>query len=253
MLALEVMIEEAGAGGLIRQVLTSRAGVSPVHLDAVCDSLAMSGRAVAVGKLLVAPAHLRSIEGELLVAVEAYHRAHPLDDGLPREEARERVGRRASAAVFDYVIVGLVTKGTIVATGKLALASHRISLSPDEESVRDGIDRLFRDGGLTPPDVTDLAETIGANPVVVERMLQLLVRQRRLEKIDSLMFHVDPLGRLKDEVRALKSVTKNDPVRIDVAAFKERYGVTRKYAIPLLGYLDRERVTRRVGRDRILI
>ena len=252
-LALEVMIEEAGGEGLSRQVLTSRAGVSPIHLDAVCDALAVSGRAVAVGDLLVSPAHLRSIEGELLAAVETYHRTHPLDDGLPREEARGRVGRRASAEVFDYVVVGLVTKGTIVATGKLALASHRISLSPEEKSVRDGIDRLFRDGGLTPPDVTDLAETLGANSAVVERMLQLLVRQRRLEKIDSLMFHVEPLGRLKDEVRAMKSVTKNDPVRIDVAAFKERYGVTRKYAIPLLGYLDRERVTRRVGRGRILI
>ena len=251
-LAVEIMIEEAGGRGLTRQVLTARAGVPPGHLDAVRDALATAGRAVVVGDLLVAPERLGSIERELLATVEAYHRAHPLEDGLPREEARERVGRRASAAVFDHVIVGLVAKGTIVATGQLALASHRISLSADEERVREDIDRFFRDGGLTPPGAAQLAEMLGASPTVVERMVRLLLRQRRLEKIDALMFHVEPLGRLKDEVRALKSGA-SDPVRIDVATFKERYGVTRKYAIPLLGYLDRERVTRRVGRERIVL
>ena len=44
-----------------------------------------------------------------------------------------------------------------------------------------------------------------------------------------------------------------EPARIDVATFKERFGVTRKFAIPLLEYLDRERVTRRVGDARVVL
>jgi selenocysteine-specific elongation factor len=40
---------------------------------------------------------------------------------------------------------------------------------------------------------------------------------------------------------------------IDVGRFKELTGVSRKYAIPLLEYLDRERVTRRVGNERIIL
>jgi selenocysteine-specific elongation factor len=40
---------------------------------------------------------------------------------------------------------------------------------------------------------------------------------------------------------------------LDVAVFKEEFGVTRKFAIPLLEYLDRERLTRRVGEKRVLI
>jgi selenocysteine-specific elongation factor len=82
-------------------------------------------------------------------------------------------------------------------------------------------------------------------------MVKLLLRQKTLVRIDDLLFHADTLARLKAEVAALK--TGAQPARVDVAAFKERYGVTRKFAIPLLEYLDRERVTRRVGDYRIVL
>ena len=79
-------------------------------------------------------------------------------------------------------------------------------------------------------------------------MAALLVRQKTLVKIDALLFHAEALTRLKAEVRGL-----NKDARIDVPAFKARYGVTRKFAIPLLEYLDRERVTRRVGDSRVVL
>jgi selenocysteine-specific elongation factor len=65
------------------------------------------------------------------------------------------------------------------------------------------------------------------------------------------MFHADALVALKADVRGLK--TAGQEARVDVAAFKERYGVSRKYAIPLLEYLDRERVTRRMGDARVIL
>ena len=66
--------------------------------------------------------------------------------------------------------------------------------------------------------------------------------------MDSLLFHAEALAGLKADVRALKG-----SARVDVSAFKERYGISRKYAIPLLEYLDRERVTRRVGDSRVVL
>jgi selenocysteine-specific elongation factor len=69
-------------------------------------------------------------------------------------------------------------------------------------------------------------------------------------KLDTMLFHASALQALKDGVRALKTAgTKT----VDVAAFKERYAITRKYAIPLLEYLDRERVTRRAGDSRVIL
>ena len=71
-------------------------------------------------------------------------------------------------------------------------------------------------------------------------------------RVDDLIFHSEALARLRSGVAALKDAA-GQPARIDVAAFKERYGISRKYAIPLLEYLDRERITRRVGDFRVVI
>ena len=81
---------------------------------------------------------------------------------------------------------------------------------------------------------------------------KLLQRQKTLVKVDALWFHDEALRRLKAEVSALKTA-EGEAVRIDVATFKERYGVSRKFAIPLLEYLDRERITRRLGESRVVL
>jgi selenocysteine-specific elongation factor len=86
----------------------------------------------------------------------------------------------------------------------------------------------------------------------VDRIAKLLVRQKILVKVDALLFHAEALAQLKIEVRGLKESAGGN-AKVDVAAFKARYGITRKYAIPLLEYLDRERVTRRVGDARVVL
>jgi selenocysteine-specific elongation factor len=87
---------------------------------------------------------------------------------------------------------------------------------------------------------------------VADRMLKLLQRQKVLVRVDVLLFHDEALKQLKAEVTALKT-SAGAATRIDVATFKERFGVTRKFAIPLLEYLDRERVTRRTGDTRVVL
>jgi selenocysteine-specific elongation factor len=79
------------------------------------------------------------------------------------------------------------------------------------------------------------------------------VRQKTLVRVDTLVFHEAALRQLREDVASMKQASAGAAVTLDVAAFKDRYGMTRKYAIPLLEYLDRERVTRRVGDSRIVI
>jgi selenocysteine-specific elongation factor len=81
-------------------------------------------------------------------------------------------------------------------------------------------------------------------------VLKLLLRARSIVKVDTLYFHASVLEQLKSDVRALKA---QPDARVDVGAFKERYGISRKFAIPLLEFLDRERVTKRVGDARIVL
>ena len=167
---------------------------------------------------------------------------------MPREEVRERIFGRSGAAVFDHVLSELTTGKKLTGRDRLALAGHRVSLSADEQQAHAAIERVFREAGLTPPDPASVAASANVPAPIAERMAGLLLREKTLVKVDALLFHADALARLKEEVRALE---KN--ARVDVAAFKQRYGVTRKFAIPLLEYLDRERVTRRVGDSRVVL
>jgi selenocysteine-specific elongation factor len=195
------------------------------------------------------PAVLQTLRGQLLRLVSEYHDAHPLETGISREEVRERLSRRATAALFDDLVDTLVGEGAVVATDHLALSSHRIAISSDEATLKDRLAELFRGAGLSPPDMAEAATSAGGTFEQAGRMLKLLIREATLVRVEALVFHRDTLEQLKDDVRRLKAGA-TDPVEIDVKAFKERFAVTRKYAIPLLGYLDQQRVTRRVGNAR---
>jgi len=250
--AIAAMIDERGAAGLPVTALPARAGVAPGACEATVARLVSAGLAARAGDLLVAPRVATNLRERLLAELAAHHRAEPLSEGVPREELRARVSGRADPAVFSMLIADLVAGGRVVARDRVALAGHSVSLTPDEARARDAIEAAVRAGGLKPPDAADLAALVGAGQPVVDRMVSLLVRQKVLVRLDTLLYHAAALAGLKADVAALKGGSA-EPPRLDVAAFKDRYGITRKYAIPLLEFLDRERVTRRVGESRIVL
>ncbi|MBI3402318.1 MAG: selenocysteine-specific translation elongation factor [Acidobacteria bacterium] len=250
--AARVMIDGAGAAALPVRALTSRAGIDPRERDAHVDALVAGGHAVRAGEVLVAPRVLKDLTGAIVATLGEHHRAEPLSDGIPREALRERVFRRGHRAVFERALTDLVEAQTVAVRDRVALTTHRPALSAAEERTRLAIEQALRDGGLTPPDAAAIATSSGAPAAVVDRILKLLTRQKVLVRVDTLVFHGEALKRLKADVAGLKAAA-GAGARIDVATFKERFGVTRKFAIPLLEYLDRERVTRRVGDARVIL
>lgn len=248
--AVRSFVDERGAAGLERRALGSRAGLDDRSAAGVIEKLVAARGVTVVGDLLVATGEIERLSRELLAALKAHHGAQPLSEGLPREEARERLFGKASPAVFEHVLERLSRQ--VVARDRLALAEHQVSLSPEEAAASDALLRAYRDAGLAPPDLAAAAASAGVPADVADRVTKLLFRQKTLVKLDVLIFHADALAKLKAEVRALKG-TGAGGGKVDVAAFKERYGITRKYAIPLLEYLDRERVTRRVGDARVVL
>jgi selenocysteine-specific elongation factor len=250
--AAAVMVADAGKAGLPVTALVSRVGIDPRHVDAHVQALVADHRAVRAGDTLVTPGVFDALKASIVAMLTEHHRKQPLSDGVPREEARERLFGRGHPAVFERALEELAAAGGIFVRDRLALATHRVELSPEEEKARAAIEPAFRSGGLTPPDLATLQTQAGVAAPVVDRVLRLLQRQKVLVKLDTLWFHDDALKKLKAEVAELKA-SAGAGARIDVGTFKERFGVTRKFAIPLLEYLDRERVTRRVGDARVIL
>lgn len=249
--AIALMVEERGPAGLATTALTARAGVPPPHVPATIERLRARGLVDHVHGVLLAPGLRQALAERLEALVRGHHAANPLSEGLAREEARERLFAHAVPVLFDQVLADLAAAGRVTGRERLAEAGHAVSLSPRESEARDVIERELRNGGVKPAEPAAIAAAHGIGADVSERVLALLVRQKVAVKIGGLYFHQATLDRLKDEVRALKVAGAG--IRVDVASFKERFGISRKFAIPLLEYLDRERVTRRAGEARIVL
>jgi selenocysteine-specific elongation factor len=252
-LAIVRMIHDSGPAALPIDRLLPRAGVAPPDLPALVARLEQSGQVSVATDRLVANEIVKERGDRLVALVAEFHKTQPLADGLPREEARERLFARAHPNVFELVLQGLGEANRLVVRDRLALPGHRLELTPEESRARATIEAAYKASGLKPPDAATLAAEKRLSQKVVEKMMSLLVRQKVLARIETLVFHVDALQELKQDIQALKGAAPNGRATVDVATFKDRYGVTRKFAIPLLEWLDRERVTRRVGDTRVVL
>jgi selenocysteine-specific elongation factor len=248
--AAAILIEEAGPRGLAAGALVWRAGLAPDVLEASLERLTAAGRAERVGPAIVAPRVLAELKASILAFLGRHHREQPDSDGPSREEVRMRLFRRGAPAVFDRAVEELARTNQVAARDRLTLAAHRIALSPEEERAQEAIETTLRDAGLTPPDAAALAARAGLPASAAERIVRQLQKQKRIVRIEGWLFHADVLAELKARIAGMKT---EPATRIDVATFKETFGVTRKFAIPLLEYLDRERVTRRVGEARLIL
>ncbi len=246
--AVCVWLAEAGGRGIDTRVLMRRAGLDADAAGREEAALVETGRAVSAGGRVFDRDLAASLAEAVTVALRAFHQAEPDEDGMFREALRERVAGRAALALFDAVLAGLGADGVVTGAERVALAAHRPVRSAAEERLATDVLTAFRRAGLTPPDPAALAGSLGLASPALERLLQRLVRERRLARLADVYFHPEGLEALKREVRGLGATST-----IDVATFKARYALTRKFAIPLLEWLDRERVTRRVGDRRVVI
>ncbi|MBI1874364.1 MAG: selenocysteine-specific translation elongation factor [Acidobacteria bacterium] len=244
--ALAWMIEEAGSAGLPVRRVIARAGVAPHEVPPTIDRLIAGKHATVAGQLLLAPNVIEHLKQQLVAALRAHHQTDLLSEGLPREEARVRIFGRAGPGVFERALEDLVRDQAIEVRDKIALRGHRVSLSAEEQRAMTTIEDAYRNAGLKPIEQAAVAPELRLPTDVADRMIKLLVRQKKLMRVDTLLFHESALRQLKEDVTTLKRHATG-ATQIDVATFKQRYGITRKFAIPLLEYLDRERITRRVG------
>ena len=197
-------------------------------------------------KWLIPLAWLNDVVRLLTEEVAAYHKANPLQPGCPRETLRGRVLPEAPAFLLDAALdraPHLVREGEVV-----RLDTHKVAFSGEEEEALATMETLFEHGGLAVPSLKEVLAKSGVEEARARTLLQILLRKGRLVRISpELVYHPSALARLREFMTSRKGQ------RFGVPEFKEWTGISRKYAIPLLEFLDRTRVTRRVDDQRIVL
>ena len=241
---LEQLVKES-EGGIGVAELVRRTGV----MSAEIENLAVAGPVkIGAGQAawFVNAAWFAGARERIEQRLAAFHKAQPLAPGMQREEMRSRELGGVPVAVLDAILAS--AKTVVSEAENLRLASHKLNLKTDESEAVAKIEAAFERAGLAGPSTNDVLAASGIEVNRARPLLQILLRQQKLIKVgDELLFHHTALA----ELRRILSEHKGE--RFTVGGFKDWTGVSRKYSIPLLEYLDRMRVTRRKGDERLVL
>jgi len=241
--------------GLTLEEIVARTGWTADEISATAKNLLDSGSVKAISTeplVLLAKRNFDEVQQKINVRVEKFHKENPLLPGISREDLRSNLGKRVRPEAFRAALDDLIAQTKLDVQGEIVKrAGATITLDPEEARAKEQIEKAFAAAGLAVPSVKEVLSKLPVEPKRAEKILQILLRDKVLVRVTpELIFHRDALAQLRDRLSVFK---KNKGERISVPIFKELTGITRKYAIPLLEYLDRERVTRRAGDERVIL
>ena len=242
-------VARRGVTGLSIADAVAETGWLPARVRELAGQLQKAAKAVLCDGLLITAERFAALRQQTLVAVEQFHQQNPLVAGINQEQLREGLG--VDAEIFRSLLDTLVREKKLEAAGdQVHSAGRGVVLRDDEAESKQTIELAFAKAGLQVPALKEVLASLRIDHGRAQKIVTLLLRDRVLVKVsDDLVFHRSALEALRQQVAAQKSKTP----KLNVASFKDLFGITRKYAIPLLEYLDRERVTKRVGDERVIL
>jgi selenocysteine-specific elongation factor len=241
--ALALWVAQAGAHGVAAEDLAARVGVRAAGVESAL------GKLVEEGTLAVAPTRpplllhrdaIAALREEARAVLRAAGGA-----GVPVAELLARVVPKEAHRLRDFYLEELRRAGVLREVAGRALASDA---APLEDPMAGRVAELYRRAGFEAPSPEEAARALGADPRVVQGVVKFLVEAKRLARVGGKwIVHGETLDEM---VASLRSWGVES---FDIGEFKDRFGLTRKLAIPVLEWLDSQRVTRREGDRRRMV
>jgi len=249
--AVARFLRDAGTQGLSIEALVGRLARPTEDQRALMKGVVSATPLLGAVDQFVDSVVLTSVEASALGHIRQSHDKDPLAKGLSKEELRRRVFAKAHPAVFDTVIARLVAALKVTETADLiALTAHRVELSGPASAARAAIEAALSAAGLEGLPLQNLHVQLRQDQKACENAVRVLVQEKAAERLSQgLLVARAALETFRADARARFT----SGARLDVAEVKQLTGLSRKYVIPLLEWLDRERVTRRVGAERIVL
>jgi len=253
----EGFVRAAGVRGLRLADVAAATGWTNEVLANVAREVQQHGAVIEVGGLYIARERFDRLSAALVDELERHHKREPLARGMLRETLREKVFTHSAPELFGGVLVRLEADGKVVSEKDIVRSSaHSVGLSDQEVALSKRIEEIYLAAGVEAPSLDEAmtkANVAAPQRVQARKLLQLLLDDRKLVRIQGEMFmHSQVIQNLKTKLQTHGSQHEPDRL-IDVSTFKDLAGVSRKYAIPLLEYFDREQVTRRAGDKRLIL
>ena len=237
---LSILVEEKENGRTLEQLvrLTGRASDEIEFAVRQTPPLLL----IEAARRVVSRAWLVTRRERLIQWLKAFHAKNASLPGAPVVQARLGLDNAVAHFVFsDFPVIRL--EGDLV-----ALATHRVQVSDREALALESIEQAFRSAGYQPGNSSDTLRSAAVDAASGRDLLEKLIKRGRLVRVsDELIFHADVIAHIRNSLAAHKGR------RFSIPEFKQWTQISRKYAIPLLEYLDHQRVTRRDGDSRVVL
>jgi selenocysteine-specific elongation factor len=247
-----LVVEERGLP-LSRRELLSWTEMGEAELGSALDELLSQAGMVEIAgdgePMYVTPSILSSLQERMTSLTAELHDANPLKPGIEKEALRQRLDAGLGMDVFEALLRSAVSSGKLeVDTGKVRLAGKGRSLSQEESASKDELLQAIRDGKYSPPLFKEMLEITGLDKNKLRDILGILLEEGEIEQLNPDYFLAR--GRIAEAEERIRSHLSSRGT-LEVSDVRDMLGASRKYAIPLLEYMDRKRVTRRDGDHRI--
>lgn len=194
-------------------------------------------------KIYLADCYAQEYEQAMLKKVQEYHQNEPLKQYMPKASL---LAQFEPAKLAQYILNALLKQGTLLsAEDGLCTAAHTVSLNTQENSLKTAVYELFMQNPHNPPVLKELLEKFKLPQKDMLAVLALLIQEQKLIKImEGMYFLQAEIEQIKQNMFLFfQKNTDMSPADFKVIS----QGLTRKYAIPVLEYFDKERMTIRVG------
>ncbi len=187
--------------------------------------------------------------GEIRDSVGEYHRQYPLREGYPKEELRSRKFSGLPSKQFHQLLQSMENDGYIkLYTQNIADANFQPEPDNRQRDIIEKIEKRYKTAGFHPPNWNEVCTQLGINQQEANELLQYLLRKETLAKIgDNIFFHIETL--YEAQAKICKYLEQNK--EISIGETRDLLDTSRKYALPLLEYFDKRKITRRVGDVRV--
>jgi selenocysteine-specific elongation factor len=251
--ALLFWVQEAGERGIDAAEIARRLGQPPAQAAAELRRLTKENKllevAAGTAPRWIAPAAVQRVTERARRVLKEYFQKDRLAEAMPKAEAVRRILRGRAAELAPVYLGWLEAQKVLAVHGdQVSLPGRSAQLTGEESKLSAAVLERFDKAGLTPPAPSELQQALSAKPQILDGVVRHLVARGELLRLpNGLVLAASAVARLRSDLLA----TSWD--RFSVADFKDRYGLSRKWAIPLLEHLDSTGATRRLGDDRMVV
>jgi selenocysteine-specific elongation factor len=235
-------VARRGTEGLSLQRLMAETGLAREAAERLLQRLILSQRLLQIPGESLLDSEALDAACEAIRSVLQQHAS-----GVKRSELKTRTSLRPE--IVDFSLRRLARAEKLRLNGELVYPVQVGKPPSAPDPTLSAIAAIYRQAGLSAPLISEVAAMLKLKEDEMRGLVTLLLREKILVQMGSenLFMHDEALARLRSEIKELHGQT------VDIARFKQITGLSRKYAIPLLEYLDRQRITRKMGDERLVI